>query len=126
MVHTERLAIVTPIRKAQQIDIDVTFRQFREAGLVDDHFAIDGRESFWGYHDPDRRWNGWATPGFIRVVAELVADWVNRDEPGTAWREGDVLHVIGGDGEYVDEIAPDLVGLYRFDGWIWLEATGSA
>lgn len=126
MVRIERLATVTPIHRSRRIDVDAPFRQFREAGLVNERFAIDGREAFWGYHDPDRRWNGWATPGFIRVVAELIADWVNRDEPGNAWWEGDVLHVVGGDGEYVEKIVPDALGLYRFDGWIWLEATNPA
>jgi hypothetical protein len=91
-------------------------------GLVHDRFAIDDQDPFWGYHDPVVRWNGWATPRFIREVAGLVADWVNEAEPGTAWWEGEVLHCRGGNGEYIDEIVPDELGLYRFDGWTWLEA----
>ena len=126
MSPNERLATVTPIRPPFRPDVEALFRKFRQAGLVNERFAIDGRDAFWGYHDPDRRWNGWATPGFIRDVAELIADWVNRDEPETAWWEEDVLHVVGGDGEYVEKIVPDSLCLYWFDGWIWLEATAPA
>lgn len=48
---------------------------------------------------------------------------VNRDEPDSAWWYGEVLQVRGGDGEYIDAIEPDDLGLCRFDGWIWLRAT---
>lgn len=121
-----RIATVTAIHQPWQIDVEAPFRRFRRAGLTNARFGIDGREPFWGYHDPDHRWNGWATPGFIREVAGLIADWVNHGEPGTAWWDGDVLRVRGGDGEYVDAIEPDDLGLYRFDGWIWLEATDAS
>lgn len=121
MVPSGHIAPVVRIEGPQGLDCDAPFRRFRRAGLVNARFAIDGREPFWGYYDPDRRWNGWATPGFIQEVARLITDWVNRDDPGTAWWEGDVLHVRANDGEFIDEIEPDELGLYRFDGWIWLE-----
>jgi len=86
-------------------------------------FGIDGIEPFfWGYHDPACRWNGWATPCFCREVVELIVQWINTEEPGRAWWEGDVLRLVGGDGAYVDELRPADLGLYRFDGWVWLEA----
>lgn len=116
------MASVTRISRSSGGDTDTSFEKLRRAGLVNSRFAIDGRQPFWGYHDSERRWNGWATPGFVRHVVDLIANWVNHDEPGTAWWEGDVLHVRGGDGEFVDEIAPDELGVYRFNGWIWLEA----
>lgn len=124
MTEQPSLATVIPFRKSKHIDVEAPFRRFRQAGLVNAQFAIDGRDLFWGYHDPNRRWNGWATPGFIREVAELIADWVNGDEPGSTWWEGETLHVRGGDGTYVEEVDPDRLGLYRFDGWIWLESDG--
>lgn len=81
---------------------------------------------FWGYHDPARRWNGWATPTFCREVTSLIADWVNQAEPDTAWWEGSVLCLRGGDRSYVDRLEPDELGLYGFDGWVWLEANTDA
>lgn len=115
------LAQVIPLRRPAAVDVEAPFRRFRDAGLVNAQFAIDGGERFWGYHDPDERWNGWATPRFLREVAGLIVDWVNSSEPGTAWWEGETLHCLGGDGEYVEQILPDDLGLYRFGGWIWLE-----
>jgi len=94
----------------------------QRTGLVHDRFGIDGQCWFWGYHDPADRWNGWATPRFIREVAGLIVDWVNQGDPQTAWWEDEVLCCCGGDGEYVERVAPDEYGLYRFDGWIWLES----
>lgn len=114
---------VIPIRRAGRVDIDAPFRKFRRAGLTNARFGIEGADPlFWGYHDPRRRWNGWATPGFCHEVADLIMDWVNDAEPGTAWWDGDVLDHVGGDGSGVDHIEPDELGLYRFDGWVWLEA----
>ena len=49
-------------------------------------------------------------------------DWVNESEPDTAWWEGSVLHVRGGDRSYINRLEPDDLGLYSFDGWVWLEA----
>lgn len=121
------MAKVIPIPGPGQIDVGAPFRRYRRAGLVHARFGIDGiAPLFWGYHDPLRRWNGWATPGFCREVATLIADWVNEGKPGTAWWVGEVLHCVGGDGDYIDEITPDELGLYRFDGWVWLEASSGS
>lgn len=115
---------IVPIRWTGQVDVEAPFREYRLAGLVSTRFGIGGGEPlFWGYHNPQDRWNGWATPGFCREVAGLIVDWVNREEPDTAWWDGEVLHVRGGDRSYVDEVRPDDLGLYRFDGWVWLETT---
>lgn len=122
MTACDKLASVTPIVHPSGVDVKAPFRRFRRAGLVNARFAIDGREAFWGYHNAELRWNGWATPGFIREVAELIADWVNKDDPGTAWWDSEVLLVRSGDGEFIENITSDELGLYRFDGWIWLEA----
>lgn len=115
------MVTVTPFLKSVPVDVELV-RQLRQAGLANAEFAIDSRDRFRRFHDPDRRWNGWATPGFIRGVAGLIADWVNGDEPDSAWWEGDTLHVRGGDGTYVDKIDPDRLGLNHFGGWIGLEA----
>lgn len=127
MGENSGMATVSQLRQALRLDVEAPFRKYRSAGLVNARFGIDGCEPFfWGYHVPDSRWNGWATPSFCREVASLIAHWVNSGDPGTAWWEGDVLHVVGGDGSYVDELQPDDLGLYRFDGWVWLEEDDSA
>ena len=54
-----------------------TCEPFGGSGLVNARFAIDDGPAFWGYHDPDRRWNGWAEPAFSREVAVLIVQWVN-------------------------------------------------
>jgi hypothetical protein len=124
MAPNDRPAAAPIVPQLGRIDVEAPFRKYRRAELVNEQFGIDGCEPFfWGYHNPARRWNGWATPGFCREVAGLVAIWVNSIDAGTAWWEGDILHVVGGDGSYVDQIQPDDLGLYRFDGWIWLEAS---
>lgn len=127
MTPSDRPTTAASTSRSGQIDVEAPFRKYHRAGLVNDKFGIDGCEPFfWGYHDPGRRWNGWATPGFCREVANLIADWINRTDPSAAWWEGDVLHVVGGDGSYVDQIQPDDLDLYRFDGWVWLEANSGA
>jgi hypothetical protein len=104
------------------IDIDEPFRHYREAGLVHTRFGIDGGDPlFWGYHDPARRWNGWAVPRFCREVAMLIVEWLNESEPDMAWQTGRTLAVRDADRTYVDMIEPDQLGLYQFDGWVWLE-----
>ena len=117
-----RVGEAVPLHPRGEVDVDAPFRPFRDAGLINERFAIEGQQPFWGYHDSDRRWNGWATPGFLRPVADLIVTWLNQIEPGMCWWDGEVLHVLGGDGDYVEKIRPDKLGLYRFDGWIWLEA----
>lgn len=123
MAGSGRLATVTPIRSSSRVRVAAPFRRFRRAGLLNARFGIEGLEPFfWGYHDPGCRWNGWATPRFCREVVGLIVRWINTEDPGRAWWEGDVLHLVGGDDAYIDELRPDELGLYRFDGWVWLEA----
>jgi hypothetical protein len=117
----ERVGEVVPLPRRGELDVDTPFRPFRHAGLINARFAIDGQQPFWGYHDPRRRWNGWATPGFLRPVADLIVAWLDQAEPGMSWWDREVLHVLGGDGDYVEKITVDELGLYRFEGWIWLE-----
>ena len=61
---------------------------------------------------------------FCREVTGLIVDWVNESEPDTAWWEGSVLHVRGGDRSYINRLEPDDLGLYSFDGWVWLVLQG--
>jgi hypothetical protein len=123
--HGESADIIT-FRRPGEIDPEAAFREFRSAGLVNARFGVDGAGPlFWGYHDPDVRWNGWAVPGFIPVVAGLIAQWLNDVEEGSAWWEGETLCVPDTDRTMVDRIEPDELGLYRFDGWVWLESTTS-
>lgn len=109
------------------IDIDAPFRRYREAGLVHTRFGIDGGDPlFWGYHDPARRWNGWAVPRFCHEVAMLIVDWLNESEPDMAWWIGRTLVVRDDERMSVDMIEPDRLGLYQFDGWVWLEADSTS
>ena len=90
-------------------------------GLVSARFAIDDGPVFWGHHDPDRRWNGWATPGFTRGWAERIAVWTDEGDAVTASWQGATLHLryCDGEGPETEAIEPDEHGLYRFDGWCW-------
>lgn len=121
MRKSDELATVTVLHQTEHVGSEAPFQRFWHANLVNAQFAIDGRRAFWGYHDPYEDWNGWATPGFIREVTGLIMDWLNDDEPGTAWWDGEVLNVNNVDSDYVDVIEPDELGLYHFGGWIWLE-----
>jgi hypothetical protein len=113
---------VVLLRRALEADVEAPFRKYRQAGLVNAQFGVDGGTPlFWGYHHPDRTWNGWATPKFRREVASLIADWINEVEPGTAWWEGLVLCLLSDDRAGSTRLNPDELGLYGFDGWTWLE-----
>lgn len=99
---------------------DESQRRFSDAGLTANRFGIEGAAPwFWGYHVPGQRWNGWATPRFCREVVSLIVDWVNEGGEGRAWWVGRTLAVEGD--ERVDLLEPDELGLYAFDGWVWLE-----
>jgi hypothetical protein len=42
--------------------------------MIEARFELDGiEEIFPGYHNPNRRWNGWACPWFTKDVAEKIA-----------------------------------------------------
>jgi hypothetical protein len=106
------------------VDADALFRRYRKAGLVNAQFGIDGEAPlFWGYHRPGEEWNWWDIPGFCREVVMLIADWVKSGDTLALHWEGQRLHVRDNDEGYEDIIESDALGLYRFDGWTWLEAT---
>lgn len=46
-------------------------------------FTIDGVDlSFEGYHNPNHRWNGWATPMFKKsVIDAIILTFTTEDEP---------------------------------------------
>ena len=37
------------------------------------YFNIDNGDYYEGYHIPENRWNGWATPKFEKNIADLIA-----------------------------------------------------
>lgn len=41
------------------------------------YFNIDSDEYYAGFHDPEKRWNGWATPKFEKHIADLIANKVS-------------------------------------------------
>lgn len=51
----------------------------------------------------------------------LIVEWLNESEPDMAWWIGHTLAVRDDERTYVDMIEPDQLGLYQFDGWVWLE-----
>lgn len=55
----------------------------------------------------------------------LIVEWLNESEPDMAWWIGRTLTVRNDERTYVDVIEPDQLGLYQFDGWVWLEVDPS-
>ena len=45
--------------------------------LSKETFSIEGMMPFKGYHDPEKRWNGWAVPYFEWSVAVRITTWIN-------------------------------------------------
>lgn len=106
----------------------------RASGLVQARFEIDAEDPsgiFSGWHNPEVRWNGWATPAFERVEAERVVAHVNRqreelgadsDQAYMEWR-GDVAVYINPEYTLEDgreeEFGPDENGLYWIGAWSW-------
>lgn len=107
--------------------------------MIKETFTIDGAIFVDGIHDPDARWNGWATPAFPIESVRKICGWVEsmgnaEDMGGEIPTIDDAGRVWWGDGATRSEIRPQKftvngelspvdyydVGAY---GWIWLEVT---
>jgi hypothetical protein len=45
-------------------------------------FRIDGTQgsaAFEGFHEPEKRWNGWACPSFPMDTVRALAEWLNTE-----------------------------------------------
>ncbi len=97
--------------------------------LVQAVFTLTGDEQFTGWHRPDVRWNGWATPTFDRSEAERIVAWTNTPDGASdtetfSWhgdrivsRYEDMGNV---DVSYIDADADGRYPIGSF-GWVWSE-----
>lgn len=89
-----------------------------------DIFRIDGGQGFGGYHNPERRWNGYCQPYFnyetIKQIATMLEKGKNPDSPQFIFGAGGrVFEIYCGEWSELSTTVIDGVTHYTTDGWIW-------
>ncbi len=108
--------------------VTASLNEVAQANLVKTRFAIDvesDNDAFEGYHNPNHRWNGWATPLFtLEVLTEIIKACSTEDYPIVF--EADYVPSDETD-ETTSVIlsskltSPSGEELYMTDGWCWVE-----
>jgi hypothetical protein len=97
---------------------------------IDDHFG-----SVVGYHNPNHRWNGWATPWFpiesVRIIQGRLDQGtkITIDDDGVwLWREDEIEDMTDPRGFLEESINVDGVRMWDIGqgGWCWYEDEVSA
>ena len=86
-------------------------------------FTLNGNTHYWGYHDPDTSWNGFACPYFTKDVAVAILKELSREGYYDYTVEGDQLHLYLHEeqSEVVVPIEYKGLTLYPlgYKGWTW-------
>lgn len=90
-----------------------------------DTFRIDGGQGWVGLHNPNYRWNGWASPMFTYETICEIAQWIddcfgdNSDAGRLVVRDGLVFETNGEETWELQTFVVDGVTYYETNGWVW-------